>query len=200
MFAVPPIKTSFYRGDENFLEYVKDIEYAKKDYGNNTVEKFANYNSADTYILNQPIFENLKKFIQEKVDEYVIEVFASNQKLRLTQSWVNENKTNTLHKMHYHANSFLSGVFFFDAHPSKLQLFDPGVQEHVGLSDKQAFNEFNSSVFNMHVRKNVLAIFPSYVSHCVDLNQIEKTRYSLSFNTFPIGDLGSIESLTHVSM
>jgi len=198
MFATPPIKTEDYMGDENFVDYVKDIEYQIKDYGTDT-EPYANVNSVDTYILDQPIFANLKKFIQENIDQYVIEVFASRQKLKLTQSWVNKNETNTLHKMHYHSNSYLSGVFFFDNHPSKLQLL--GDQKiWIELNEKQEFNEFNSSVFNVTVNRNRLAIFPSYVSHSVGLNNIKQTRYSLSFNTFPVGDLGLETALTHVSM
>jgi len=198
MFATPPIKTEVYTGDENFIDYVKDIDYQDKDHGNGK-EPYANINSIDTYILNQPIFANLKKFIQQNVDQYVIEVFASRQKLKLTQSWVNKNEPNTLHKMHYHSNSYLSGVFFFDSHPSKLQLLGDH-KAWLDLNDKQEFNEFNSSVFNVTVDKNRFALFPSYVSHSVALNNTEKTRYSLSFNTFPAGDLGVESALTHVSM
>ncbi len=196
LFATPPLHTSLYTGDENFSEYVNSIEYGINP--NNLSKQIDNRQSVDTHVLDQLLFQDLRKYIQKVVDAYVVEVFTSDQKLRITQSWVNKNEKNTIHPMHYHSNSILSGVFFFDSHDCNLKFFSD-LKEQITLSNKQP-TPYNSSVFDLPIKKNMLALFPSSVNHAVSLNMTDKVRYSLSFNTFPIGDLGSVNQLTHVSL
>ena len=45
-----------------------------------------------------------------------------------------------------------------------------------------------------------LVLFPSSLRHSVPFNKGNETRYSMSFNTFSIDELGSKESLTHLNL
>ena len=45
-----------------------------------------------------------------------------------------------------------------------------------------------------------LVLFPSSLRHSVPINKGNEIRYSLSFNTFCIEELGSRDSLTHLNI
>ena len=45
-----------------------------------------------------------------------------------------------------------------------------------------------------------LVLFPSSLRHSVPINRGNETRYSMSFNTFCIDELGTMDSLTHLNI
>ena len=45
-----------------------------------------------------------------------------------------------------------------------------------------------------------LVLFPSSLRHSVPFNKGNETRYSMSFNTFCIDELGDRNSLTHLNI
>ena len=49
------------------------------------------------------------------------------------------------------------------------------------------------------VEEGDLILFPSWMVHSVDVNDTEdKERISLAFNTFPIGEMGYNNNITHL--
>lgn len=200
IFATPPLKIEMYKGEENLLEHVKNIEYG---YASNGV--LSNQPSADSHILNQSEFKNLKLFFESCIEDYLKDIFLSESKLKITQSWVNKTDKGTMHKMHYHPNSVLSGVYYFNTHSSPIQFISDRKDQflladsaHYNTENKRV-NEFVSTSFTLSAQENMLVIFPSYINHTVPPNQSDSVRYSLSFNTFPVFELGSIDSMTHVN-
>ena len=58
--------------------------------------------------------EELKKFIQFHIERYASDVMAWNfENFQITQSWVTIKEPGEEHGAHYHPNSVLSAVFFF---------------------------------------------------------------------------------------
>ena len=45
-----------------------------------------------------------------------------------------------------------------------------------------------------------LVLFPSSLRHSVPINKGNEERYSMSFNTISIDELGSRDSLTHLNL
>ena len=50
---------------------------------------------------------------------------------------------------------------------------------------------WNAMGFGQNVSTGDLILFPSWVTHSVDVNETEVNRISLSFNTFPVGEIGN---------
>ena len=78
----------------------------------------SNSTSIDNYILEQPIFKDLKNIFEQHLEEYLKKVICpveTNIEIYITQSWLNYTGINQYHHEHSHDNSFLSGVFYFKA-------------------------------------------------------------------------------------
>lgn len=193
IFATPPLKIVKYEGGEDFTSYLEEVKFRDAP-----PDTYQNQPSLDTYILNQPIFSNLNKFIQKSVSEYLRDILLTETKLRITQSWINRNRKGEQHNLHTHANSILSGVFYFSDDSVPISFFSARVDQ-IFLSRKHdKINEFLSTTFQFPPNKNELVIFPSYIPHKVDNNTNNQPRYSLSFNTFAEGEIGEPFRLTHV--
>ena len=50
------------------------------------------------------------------------------------------------------------------------------------------------------MKRGELILFPSNLSHSVPINQSDEERISLSFNTWPKGNMGDIKSLTYLPL
>ena len=62
------------------------------------------------------------------------------------------------------------------------------------------YNQLNSETFLLPMVDGELVLFPSSLRHAVPINKGNDTRYSMSFNTFCIDELGSKDSLTHLNI
>ena len=112
----------------------------------------------------------------------------------ITQSWLNYTTIKEYHHVHFHPNSFLSGVFYFDAiegvdcirfHKAKYQTIMPDVYQ---------FNDFNCEFYNFSVKTNQIIIFPSHLTHSVPAKENKNTRISLAFNTFITGTVSASDT------
>ena len=170
------------------LKYVSDIDY----HLGNTF-----YISQDDDVLSKKRFSSIKGFIEKSLDKYMKEVLHSSAKLRITNSWINIEHKGMSHPKHNHANSFLSGVFYFtDVRESPLVVYNPSSFSRAWDYKPNSFNSFNSYKWTVPMNKNSCVIFPSTLEHSVDTHNDEKIRISLSFNSFFDSSIGSNEQRT----
>ena len=166
----------------------------------NKEKKMRNHQSKDYYLLDShvDILGNIKKLIENWLNNYLekIEGVDTNVAgLRITQSWLNKNKPGESHHPHSHPNSYLSGVLYFKCLPNDSIIFNN--RTHSMFSNMEfplkKPNIWNATNISQTVTKGDLIIFPSWVPHYVDINETYKERISLSFNTFPIGEMGNYD-------
>ena len=171
----------------------KEINFARSQ---KTILNAGNIYSEDNYILNKPIFKKLKNEITKFVEDYfkLVIATADNIKPHITQSWLNYTSDKEYHHRHFHPNSFLSGVFYFDAvpevdcirfHKSKYQTLMPEIDQ---------YNNYNCEFYTFSVKSNDIIIFPSSLTHSVPTKEHNNTRVSLAFNTFISGTIGSTDT------
>jgi len=163
----------------------------------NTVNNKNNICTSGVDVLNGSPMYYIKNFINSCLNEYVDIVIKPkhNLKLQITESWVNYTNKNQSHHRHFHKNSVISGVFYFNCVENdeiifynkldQFSSFEPEILEYTNL---------NSNSWNYPVCKNKLLLFPSYLEHSVSENNEEKTRISLSFNTMFDGLVSSHNS------
>jgi len=175
---------------------IKDIikEGMYKNAGNST--------SNNSYIFNTRL-RKLKEFCEKHINIYVEEVIYPKEELDLyiTQSWLNITKPGGFHHAHSHSNSIISGVFYVaTTENDKIKFHDENVKlkERIKIELKE-YNVWNSSSWSFPVEKNILLLFPSWLTHSVDENKnATEDRISISFNTFPKGTIGDKKSLTEL--
>jgi len=153
-------------------------------------------------VLDQELFSDVKKTFLGCLDECLTKIggVKNGSSLRITQSWLNYSKKNQWHHKHSHQNSFLSGVFYVNADPEKdrIYFYKDGYQQIRFLIAE--WNKFNSDSWWLPVKSGQLIIFPSHFTHSVAPVETEDARVSLSFNTFPVGNIGNNESLTGLDL
>lgn len=186
LFPTPVYFDNFYR---NLTE--QELDYAKKVALRKNVQ---NSSSIETYVLKNPVYQELGQWIEQKAKEYFLNIYqpSGNVELYITQSWINHSEVGEEHHVHAHPNSIISGVFYIDADIATDKItFVKTVTREIDLIP-QNYNIFNSNTWYYSVGSNHLVIFPSSLKHTVEKvlpSDKRKTRISLSFNTFIKGHI-----------
>jgi uncharacterized protein (TIGR02466 family) len=177
----------------------KELSFLKKQ---ETRSNMGNITSTNNTILKSKELTNLRDFIETKVSEYFTEVYKPKHKvgLKVTQSWTNYTEHGQYHHKHAHPNSFVSGVFYIqsDKEKDKIYFYKDGYQQ-IKFPPSE-WNVWNSESWWFEVGTGDLILFPSSLTHMVQTVESEKTRISLSFNTFPVGHVGDEMDLTGLSL
>ena len=182
------------------FQYDKQFTKEQMDFLLNAEQKpnEGNTTSANRAILEEPLFEDLKGFIQKSLDTYFKQTVRPMNEvgLRITQSWLNYSKKGQWHHKHAHSNSFVSGCFYVNADGTKdkIYFYKEGYKQIAIPSED--FTEHNSESWWLPVKTNQLIFFPSWLTHSVAPVETEETRISIALNTFPIGNVGKDDSLT----
>ena len=158
------------------------------------------HHSDNTYIFDTKL-KNLKEFCEHHIRIYVKEILNPKQELDfyITQSWLNVVKPGGSIKLHYHANSIISGAFYVSTEEDdKIHFLNPNTQQTkpMILIEPNEGNPFNANKWSFPVENNVLVLFPSWLEHSVEPNKkATRNRISFSFNTFTKGTLGDNNTL-----
>ena len=133
---------------------------------------------------------------EHQLKNYLENVVGANTDLaglRITQSWLNKTRPQEHHHLHHHTNSYLSVVLYICCLPNDHINFEKrsdGLYNNMEFPKKKN-TEWNGNVVKVGVEEGDLIIFPSWMKHDVSLNETKnRERISLSFNTFPIGEMG----------
>ena len=182
-----PIPVGIYKLGRDLTD--KEVGFIK---GQETRPNVGNLVSANNPILKAKELTKLRDFIESSVSDYFATVYNPNHKvdLRITQSWCNYTEPGQYHHKHAHPNSFVSGVFYPQANreTDKIYFYKSDFQQ-IKLSPEN-WNIWNSESWWFEVGTGDLILFPSSLAHNVEPVEGNQTRISLSFNTFPIGNIG----------
>jgi len=167
--------------------------------------------SENTYILNKLIFKDLKNLILSHCKNYGINVLGVySEEWVMTQSWITIKPPQIKHDFHVHPNSVISGVLYYGDQnedtpginfKNTYNVFDVRTSMNIRYqNDKNInYNKFNTRLMKMKFKPNTFVLFPSYLSHGVDINNSKKPRKSLAFNVLP-KTLGHHRELTELKL
>ena len=193
IFPSPVLITKYKHSIEEEFKFVKNLRYIEQ-------KENGNFKSDDTYLLKHKELSKIKDFIYESLNKFTQNIIQTKQRLVVTQAWTNRNPPNSKHHEHIHPNSILSGVFYFRQSKTLPPIqFSKAIQDSVKLSPEK-YNQLNSETFLLPMVDGELVLFPSSLRHSVPANKGNEERYSMSFNTFCIDELGSKNSLTHLNI
>lgn len=165
-------------------------------------QNLGNMTSVNTYLLDEPELTDLRAFVVNCLEAYFNYVYAPHDyvKIRLTQSWINLNKTGHFHHLHYHQNSFISGCLYLNANKEEDQINFYKSEEPTIYVHPRDRNEYTSESWNVPVETGMMVIFPSSLRHEVKENKTPKDRISLAFNSFLEGVIGESGGSTELKV
>jgi len=100
--------------------------------------------------------------------------------------WVNFNGLNNTNSVHIHDNAFVSGVFYVKAKPGQgsINLYKCYSQDYIVSSQARVANytPISASAISYQPQTGKLIMFPGYLPHGVERNELNEDRISISFN------------------
>jgi uncharacterized protein (TIGR02466 family) len=171
------------------LKYIENIEF--KPTGSSIQKKSETNISINNYILNDVRY--LKDEIYNNVKNYLNKIMKLKIDLQFTTSWVTKTFPHGYSQEHLHSNSFLSGVYY----PIGDKNFNIKFYKEKSFWNIETIedNDLNADWYNINTTENsVLILFPSNLKHSIEKNLSDKIRYSIAFNTLPLGEIGSGDS------
>jgi len=161
------------------------------------VENEGNITSKDNYVLNHPSLVTLKKEMDLFIEDYFDKIICPADKITpyITQSWLNYTTKNQHHHKHNHPNSLISGILYMsaDIKYDKVKFYNEYKNTQYGgvvRPTSKDYNRFNADSWWFAVKTGQIMLFPSSLTHAVEVKQGDNTRVSLSFNVFIKGTVG----------
>jgi uncharacterized protein (TIGR02466 family) len=201
LFAIPLFQTHL--GDLNIITktWLKNLEYPYQRTGHDGTDEDLDEGSKGMYILDKPQLKNLRKQITDTIDYFVHQSLGIDDgiKFDISTSWANRYLNDELVIKHNHKNSMISGVYYIETTATTAPIVFEQAWSHVNLfhstttpTFKQTHaNEYNSTTHTIYPRTGDLLLFPSHLEHTVPASDSKDIRYSLAFNCFARGHMGS---------
>ena len=168
------------------------------------VNNQANLISENLYLFDEPEMASIKAAVQEALDTYANEVLCIPQQLYVTQSWsLINNPTIGMHG-HSHSNSLVSGSLYYCElpEPNANMVFNRhrGYQQLELSPDRQKRNIYNTTANSVEPKQGEVILFSSGLQHLVEKNKSAQPRYSIAFNSFIKGKLGSYRDVSELTI
>ena len=102
----------------------------------------------------------------------------------ITACWATILAPGAEHRVHYHPNNFLSGVYYLRTHAGAdtINFHDPRSQAGIIRPPVTELTAENTELVVLRVTDGTLLLFPAYLRHGVDVNASSEDRISISFN------------------
>jgi uncharacterized protein (TIGR02466 family) len=175
--------------DQKEEDFVKKFEFRDSHDSSNNDKASNSFMTTDLYILNKNNL--LKNKLLNCVNHFIKEELGFTFDVNITTSWLTKTLPKGFSQEHTHALSLYSGVYY----PCKTEhlyhiQFLKNENDFFQLSDYvKHFNHIHN-ILKFSVKQGTLLLFNSRLKHKVPKNETEEIRYSLAFNTMPIGHLG----------
>jgi uncharacterized protein (TIGR02466 family) len=130
--------------------------------------------------------EHLKWFvkdIEQAANEFCNGIGHESRKFFITQMWANKYSSNQGIHTHHHANSFFSGVVYFDNVGSTVFLRDSNVKNILQIPILN-HTSYSTNIYEVPSESGRMVLFPSYLVH-YSTNETDQERISISFNLMP---------------
>ena len=115
------------------------------------------------------------------LDKYKIDV--SNKQIKC-RYWINVNYKYSYNRLHDHAGSILSGIYYIKVPSNSGKLVFHKDSSNT-LIDIAEYNEYNSKIYEYEPKENKLLLFSPYLKHEVLQNKTDDAddkRISIAFN------------------
>ena len=192
LFASPVCKMMVEENINELMKYVNEESYSV-EYNHSSRRS---QGSNDKRVLEK--YSRIKKLILKYFHKFSSEFLRYDGNFNITTSWFTKSQKNSSSQFHLHKNSFYSGVLYFgeydDNNGGQLQFNNPLIPFSDYRIIPKSYFIGNCGEYSISPAKNLLVLFPSYLSHRITHYKGNNIRYSLAFNISPIGKYGGGDS------
>jgi uncharacterized protein (TIGR02466 family) len=193
---------SIYMVDEeiDILKSIDDVSF--KSIKQHTSSSIApTYISKDLKILES--YPDAKNIIEKYFNHYKNDVLNYNStNFKMTTSWITKTIKNSMSHYHSHKNSLYSGVLYLSdsgENVAPIEFTKSNNCDNIFITPDE-YNVYNSDEYKLYPQKNMIIFFPSNTMHRIGLHLSNEERYSVSFNFFPVGEIGEDDSSMEVEV
>ena len=147
-------------------------------------------------------FPKMKQMFTHISNRLIKEGLNYDNKLEISSSWFTKPNKGEQSPMHDHKNCVFSAVYYYGDYDDKvgnLIFKNPIVNLTSYRLNVGKSNKFNTYDIEVTPQSGSLLIFPSYVSHKIDVHKSDIPRLSLAFNMVPVGQYGIGDSQADTS-
>jgi len=147
-------------------------------------------------------FPKMKQMFTHISNRLIKEGLNYDNKLEISSSWFTKTHKGEQSPMHDHKNCVFSAVYYYGDYDDKvgnLIFKNPIVNLTSYRLNVNKSNRFNTYDIEVTPQAGSLLIFPSYVSHKIDVHKSDIPRLSLAFNMVPVGQYGIGDSQADTS-
>ena len=147
-------------------------------------------------------FPKIKQMFTHISNRLIKEGLNYDNKLEISSSWFTKTHKGEQSPMHDHKNCVFSAVYYYGDYDDKvanLIFKNPIVNLTSYRLNVGKSNKFNTYDIEITPQSGSLLIFPSYVSHKIDVHKSDIPRLSLAFNMVPVGQYGIGDSQADTS-
>lgn len=144
--------------------------------------------------ISSPLLIDVRRWVDDCLEKVRVDLGLECAGLRSTVEWFNKSEQGMWHQEHTHDNSFLSGILYLSPSGSHTRFRFPGLwsDQFTTLNLVSATNE--KIIHEQPTEVGTMVVFPSKLLHGVTPHDLLEPRYTMAFNAFPSGLLGSYSS------
>ena len=178
---------------KKILKKIKKIPY-QPILGSSDERRYGSKTAASVSYKVLKELPDLKDEIDNAILYHIREILRFDIGFHIFSSWATKTGPEGYALSHCHSNSWLSGCYYMQSHPSFEILFKSPLSPawHMpflkGPTDLNIYSSFSWSIPTLPGR---LIIFPSLLQHEILTNYSKINRYSIAFNLIPKGALGN---------
>jgi uncharacterized protein (TIGR02466 family) len=135
-----------------------------------------------------PEVAELEKKIMEQAERCIIDYGYRKDKcfVVMENMWININGKHHTNSVHIHDNSFISGAYYVKAQEGhgNITFYKSYYQDYIVASQAivDCYTPISASAITYKPKTGKLLIFPGFLPHGVERNEIDEERISISFN------------------
>ena len=147
---------------------------------------YTSYGSVNRMQRNSPTFAALARELDRHVGRFArrLRFDLQGRALAMTDCWVNLMGRGTVHGLHLHPLSTISGTYYVatPAGSPGLKLEDPRLERFMAAPPRTATGKGDRAWVTLPARPGQLVLFESWLRHEVPANRARAARVSISFN------------------
>lgn len=160
--------------------------------------------SEELYLFERPEMKSIRKAVEQALATFAREVMGIRHKLEVTQSWALINPPGAGMHGHTHSNSIVSGSLYYAPMPDPPGNMIFERHNHYRqielIVEPERTNIYNTPRNVIVPRQGDLVLFSSGLQHYVEPNRSNQPRYSIAFNSFVRGKIGSFRDVSELKV
>lgn len=131
-----------------------------------------------------PQFQGLVEIIMAASKGVLDAMAVAYERFEITGCWANISPAGAPHPPHFHANNFLSGVYYVQTQPGadRITFHEPRPQLDIIAPRTKKPTKYTAMIQEVQAKPGRLVIFPAWLTHSVPTNESQNLRISISFN------------------